>query len=155
MCCRCVTHMLLWITSEQSTTIFTSIYKTSKGDIHIPSQDHFIHLLGVYDVHIVLVEVWVDLVSVVSFERYWLRSWLPCILSVNLNIRPFLHVDFLLVCLLILTFPFFVFGLRKHWNFDANSTHPQRPSIIITVDPIIVMFNADFHTFLMTTWSFP
>ena len=42
---------------EQSTTLFTSIYKTSKGDIHIPSQDHFIHLLGVYDVHIVLVEV--------------------------------------------------------------------------------------------------
>ena len=96
--CHRVTHMLLWITSEQSTTLFTSIYKTSKGDIHIPSQDHFIHLLGVYDVHIVLVEVWVHLVSGVSIERYWLRSWLRCILSVNLNTCHLCNSQWTLTC---------------------------------------------------------
>ena len=155
MCCHRVTHMLLWITSEQSTTLFTSIYKTSKGDIHIPSQDHFIHLLGVYDVHIVLVEVWVHLVmwvesvlrdiglghDFVVFCRWtltlcllcnsqWtLTCWLPSSLLFNLDISHSLFLS------------------PKTMMQTVLSTHPQRPSIIITVDPIIGMVSADLHTF--------
>ena len=87
----CYTHAIVNKRGKSFSSISTSVYKTSKGDIHIPSQDHFIHLLGVYDVHIVLVEVWVHLLSGFCIERYWLRSWLRCILFVNLDIMSSLQ----------------------------------------------------------------